>query len=403
MEKKYAVLFPGQGVQYPGMGKEYYQKYDTVKKMYEQASEILGKNMKEICFESDDMILKETRNAQPAILLTSYAAYISLLEEIEYTPKIMMGHSLGEITALLASGMLSIEDAFKLIQVRANTMYEAAKSTKGAMCAVMTEDVKMVESACEEARKLGHYVVPANYNTKFQTVISGTEDAVAYMMQYWKGKSVSSVKLNVQGAFHSELMQCAYEPVLQQARELTFHEGIADVISNVDAKLYSEIIDYPVNLATQIVSPVRWRQGMEKMKELGISHVIDIGPGNTTANMARRQACFSLVFSEKDEHRELRQFFEKKSNDAFINKCLAVAVCTPNRNMDNWEYQEHVVSPYQRLKELKKMLVEEKRSLTGDEEKQAFEYIEEVLTYKKISEEEKNGRMKEILMTRRSC
>ena len=400
MEKKYAVLFPGQGVQYPGMGKKYYQKYDTVKKLYEQASEILGKNMKEICFESEDVILKETRNAQPAILLTSYAAYISLLEEIEYTPQIMMGHSLGEITALLAAGMLSVEDAFKLIQVRANTMYESAQSTKGAMCAVMTEDVKMIESACGEARKLGYYVVPANYNTRFQTVISGTEDAVEYMMQYWQEKSVRSVKLNVQGAFHSELMQYAYEPVLQQARELTFYQRSVDVISNVDVKLYSEINDYPVNLATQIVNPVCWRQGMEKMKELGISHVIDIGPGNAVANMARRQACFSAVLSEKENHRELRQFLAKRSNDSFINKCLAVAVCTPNRNMDGQEYQEHVVSPYQKLVGIKNMLVEENRSLTSDEERQAIECIEEVLTYKKISEEEKNGRMKEILITR---
>ena len=134
MKQKYAVLFPGQGVQYPGMGETYYKKYNKVRNLYKQASEILGKNMEKICFESGDELLKETRNAQPAILLTSYAAYISLIEEIEYKPQIMMGHSLGEISALLASEVLSFEDALKLIQVRANAMYEATQLNKGAMC-----------------------------------------------------------------------------------------------------------------------------------------------------------------------------------------------------------------------------------------------------------------------------
>lgn len=400
MKQKYAVLFPGQGVQYPGMGETYYKKYNKVRNLYKQASEILGKNMEKICFESGDELLKETRNAQPAILLTSYAAYISLIEEIEYKPQIMMGHSLGEISALLASEVLSFEDALKLIQVRANAMYEATQLNKGAMCAVMTKDIRMIELACEESRKSGNYVVPANYNEKSQTVISGTEDAILNMMQYFQEKNIASVQLNVQGAFHSDLMQFAYEPVLQQARKLTFHQGSVDVISNVGGNFYSEISDYPVNLSKQIVSPVWWEQGMEKIKNLGISNVVDIGPGNTIANIARRQTGFSSILSETENHQELIQFFTQSNNLSFIKKCLAVAVCTPNKNKNSQEYQEHVVSPYQKLVEFRKIIAEENRSLTSDEKEHLIKWTDEVLTYKKVSKEEKNEKMKEILMMR---
>ncbi len=283
---KKAYLFPGQGSQHKGMGLDHYRFDNEFKKRCEQANEILGFRITDIMFEGTDEQLSQTRYTQPALFVHAAA----LFESLSHQPDMVAGHSLGEYTALVAAGVLKFEDALNTVKVRAELMQKAGEEQSGAMAAVIGLTDDQVESVCREMTgDADGLVVPANYNSKGQLVISGHEEAVAHAMEKLKEEGAKMVKkLPVSGAFHTRLMEPAKKELDGIIDKLEFHPPKALVYSNATgtASKSPEIIK--THLKDQMLSPVRWTQTLMAMHEDGAMHFIEVGPGSVLQGLVKR-------------------------------------------------------------------------------------------------------------------
>jgi [acyl-carrier-protein] S-malonyltransferase len=281
---KHAFVFPGQGSQYPGMGKEHYDNSAFAKKLFEQANEILGFRISDIMFNGNEDDLKQTNVTQPAVFLHSIIAYKS----IENTaPDMVAGHSLGEFSSLVANGTLSFEDALKLVSVRARSMQKACEMNPSTMAAVLGLVDEKVETICNEIQKeTGEVVVPANYNCPGQLVISGSLKGIEIACERMKTAGAKrALILPVGGAFHSPLMEPAKEE-LQAAIETTdFHTPTCAVYQNVAAKATRDKETIKQNLIDQLTNPVRWSQSIQAMIADGASAFTEAGPGKVLQSL----------------------------------------------------------------------------------------------------------------------
>jgi [acyl-carrier-protein] S-malonyltransferase len=275
---KQAYIFPGQGSQFPGMGKDYYDNSAFSRKLFEQANEILGFRLSDVMFTGTEEDLKQTRVTQPAIFLHSLIAYKSL-EGV--TPQMVAGHSLGEFTALVANGTLSFEDGLRLVSVRAEAMQRACEQNPSTMAAVLALDDAKVEEICEAVSKeLNDVVVPANYNCPGQLVISGSINAVQVACEKLKEAGAKrAMLLPVGGAFHSPLMLPAKEELAAAIESVKFHTPVCAIYQNVAAKAVSRPDDIKVNLIDQLTGPVKWTQLVKAMIADGATKFTEVGPG----------------------------------------------------------------------------------------------------------------------------
>ncbi len=275
---KHAFIFPGQGSQYPGMGKDHYDNSAFAKKLFEQANEVLGFRISDIMFNGSEDDLKQTNVTQPAIFLHSVIAYKS----IEQTdPDMVAGHSLGEFSALVANGTLSFDAALSLVSVRANAMQKACEMNPSTMAAVLNLADEKVEAICAEVwKETGEVVVAANYNCPGQLVISGSKKGIEIACERMKAAGAKrALVLPVGGAFHSPLMEPAKEE-LQAAIEATkFHNPTCAVYQNVVAKAVMDKEEIKQNLIDQLTNPVRWTQSVQAMIADGASRFTEAGPG----------------------------------------------------------------------------------------------------------------------------
>jgi [acyl-carrier-protein] S-malonyltransferase len=275
---KQAYIFPGQGSQFPGMGKDYYDNSAFSRKLFEQANEILGFRLSDVMFTGTEEDLKQTRVTQPAIFLHSLIAYKSL-EGV--TPQMVAGHSLGEFTALVANGTLSFEDGLRLVSIRAEAMQKACELNPSTMAAVLALDDSKVEEICEAVSKeLNDVVVPANYNCPGQLVISGSVNAVQVACEKMKEAGAKrAMLLPVGGAFHSPLMLPAKEELAAAIESVKFHTPVCAIYQNVAAKAVSRPDDIKVNLIDQLTGPVKWTQLVRAMIADGATKFTEVGPG----------------------------------------------------------------------------------------------------------------------------
>jgi [acyl-carrier-protein] S-malonyltransferase len=273
-----AYVFPGQGSQFPGMGKEHYDDNAFARRFFETANEILGFRLSDIMFNGTEEDLKQTKVTQPAIFLHSFIAY-KMIEGA--TPHMVAGHSLGEFTSLVINGTLPFEDALKLVSIRAQAMQKACEANPSAMAAVLALPDDVAEKICTEiTSETGEMVVPANYNCPGQLVISGSNKGIDIACERLKAAGAKrALKLPVGGAFHSPLMEPAKEELAQAIMSTNFHRPSCPVYQNVVAKAVTDPEEIKQNLIDQLTGPVRWTQTIESMIADGASSFTEVGPG----------------------------------------------------------------------------------------------------------------------------
>ena len=282
-----AFVFPGQGAQFVGMGKDLYENNPKGKELFDKADEILGFKITDIMFSGTDEQLKETKVTQPAVFLHSVISALCAGEAFQ--PDMVAGHSLGELSALVAAGALSFEDGLKLVAARANAMQKACEAHPGTMAAIIGLPDEKIEEVCREVSTEGDEVVPANYNCPGQLVISGNTDAINRACEALKAAGAKrALPLRVGGAFHSPLMQPAKEE-LEKASELTeFHTPQCPVYQNVDAQPHTDPSEIKANLIAQLTSSVRWTKSVQNMIAAGADEFVECGPGKALRGMIAR-------------------------------------------------------------------------------------------------------------------
>lgn len=280
---KKAYVFPGQGSQFVGMGKDLFDANDEVKLLFAKANEILGFDIAHIMFEGTEEELKQTSVTQPAIFLHAVAAVKCIPD---FKPDAVAGHSLGEFSALVAAQVLSFEDALALVKVRANAMQKACNEQASAMAAIIALEDEIIEEVCAGMNEL---VVPANYNTIGQVVISGTEKGIDEAIEIFKEKGARmAIKLNVNGAFHSPLMKSAELELAERINAIAFKKALCPIYQNAVARGVVEVNEIKKNLIAQLTAPVLWTQSILQMKADGVEVFEELGPGKVLTGLIKK-------------------------------------------------------------------------------------------------------------------
>lgn len=278
-----AFVFPGQGAQFSGMGKGLYNSYPQARELFEKADDILGFRITDTMFEGSDEELKQTKVTQPAIFI--HSVILSICHN-DFSPQMVAGHSLGEFSALVAAKALSFEDGLRLVSARAKAMQKACEIEPSTMAAILGLDDATVEKVCAETPGV---VVPANYNTIGQLVISGSLSAINQACESLKAAGAKrAIILAVGGAFHSPLMEPARQELAAAIDSTVFSKPICPIYQNVDAQPHTCPDEIKRNLILQLTAPVRWRQSVENMWSDGGREFIELGPGNVLQNMIKK-------------------------------------------------------------------------------------------------------------------
>lgn len=289
---KRAYVFPGQGAQFSGMGRELYEQSDEAKRLFESANEILGFRITDIMFEGSADDLKQTKVTQPAVFLHS----VVLAKVLGVKPDAVAGHSLGEFSALVVAGALSFEDGLRLVAKRAMAMQRACEAQPGTMAAILALPDEKIEEVCES---IDGVVVAANYNCPGQLVISGAVEAVNLACEKMKEVGARrALVLPVGGAFHSPLMEPARRELEEAIEAAEFHAPICPIYQNVDAKPHTSPEEIKKNLIAQLTAPVRWTQIVEQMVSDGITSFVELGPGSVLQGLIRKISANAEVESK---------------------------------------------------------------------------------------------------------
>lgn len=317
--KRRAFVFPGQASQYKGMGKELYQKYPLCRQVFEQADNALGFKISQLCFQGPEESLKLTENTQPAILTVSIAVW-KLLQNYGYKPNYVAGHSLGEYSALVAAGAMSLADAVVIVRKRGQYMQEAAPLNKGKMAAIIGLSNKEVAEICQQAVQ-GEVLSAANYNSPVQTVISGTAAAIDRAVELAKERGArKAINLPVSAPFHCALMKPAQEKLAAELRKIEFNDLAFPLVTNVDAKVIAKGKEARESLIRQVTSPVRWVESINQLISEGASTFIEVGPGQVLSRLIKRINKAMEFFNVEDDN-SLKKLLENLPPEKEEGRC----------------------------------------------------------------------------------
>lgn len=288
MTTRLAYIFPGQGSQAPGMGRDLALNSEAARRVFEEADEALGFSISELCFEGPAEKLQLTENTQPAILTASVAALRAMEEAGAPRPDFVAGHSLGEYSALVAAGALSLADAVQTVRARGRYMQEASPVGSGAMAAIMGADLGDIMEACNEAAQ-GQVCSPANINSGNQVVIAGDAAAVDRAIELLKERGAKrAIRLNVSAPFHCALMMPAQERLAEDLEKLRFNDLSVPLVTNVDATAIQKGRDARDALVRQVSSPVRWHESVTYLLQEGVGTFVEVGPGKVLSGLVRQ-------------------------------------------------------------------------------------------------------------------
>jgi len=306
---KVAYIFPGQGSQSVGMGKDLFDNFAAARAVFDEADEALGFSLSQMCFSGDEADLQLTANTQPAILTASVAAFRAMESEGLGKPDLAAGHSLGEYSALVAAGVLDFADAVRTVRKRGTYMQEAVPFGVGAMAAILGSDLAAVEEGCAEAAE-GQVCSPANINSPGQIVIAGNTEAVDRACEILKAKGAKrAITLNVSAPFHCSLMMPAQERLAADLAGINYGEFAFPILHNVDAAVNTDPRAVAGKLTEQVSSPVRWLQSIEAMAGAGIERFIEVGPGKVLTGLVR-QIKKDAVYANVENAESLRNTLE---------------------------------------------------------------------------------------------
>jgi [acyl-carrier-protein] S-malonyltransferase len=287
LSRRLAIVFPGQGSQSPGMGKELFENFPVARRLFEEADDALGFSMSRLCFEGPAEDLQLTENTQPAILTVSVAAFRAMKEAGISAPAFVAGHSLGEYSALVAAGALTLTDAVRTVRARGRYMQDAVPVGTGAMAAVIGGELGEIERVCEEAGA-GQVCSVANYNAPNQIVIAGNTEAVDRAIELLTGIAKRVIKLKVSAPFHCALMTPAQDKLAADLEQLVFNEPVMAVVTNVDARANTAPDQLRDALVRQVSAPVRWLESMQLLMQQGVETFVEAGPGKVLSGLMRQ-------------------------------------------------------------------------------------------------------------------
>ncbi|MBX0301906.1 ACP S-malonyltransferase [Cryobacterium sp. 1639] len=402
---KRAYLFSGQGSQYPGMGRDIVGSDAVAAATFAEASEALGLDVEALCFDSSAEELAQTANTQPAILTYSVALYRAWTARTGIAPDVAAGHSLGEISALTAAGVLPFADAVRLARRRGQLMQEAVPAGRGLMLAVQTRDHTTVQELCERAADDTHEVVSiSNYNSNTQVVVAGGRSAVLAVQDKLDAADIRSVLLNVSVPFHCALMEDVVEPLREELGRIILSEPAFPVLSNVTGRPYGSAADVTGLLTRQVVEPVRWTDDLRHLRMNGVTFAVEFGPGDTLTKFMRHTYSDIRSFSlDKPEGRRDVERMIERTTYPFVPRALGMAVATRNTNPDNAAYTAGVIEPYQRIRRLGAELEREGRTPTPDEARTILALLLTIFRTKGVSQAEQDERVEELIRDTRTA
>ncbi|KJD42675.1 MULTISPECIES: ACP S-malonyltransferase [Paenibacillus] len=411
-----AVVFPGQGSQYSGMGKKWLERTPHASRLFEEANEAIGFDLKKLCIDGSMADLTRTVYTQPTILTIEMIMYSALIEQTGIKPTLLAGHSLGEITALCAAESIAFSDAVRLAYFRGKYMQEAVPQGIGGMSAVKNLSKNEIEKICADVSSEMDTVVPSNYNAKDQIVISGKRSALNEAGNRILQLGGQIIPLQVSAPFHSPLMKPAAVMLSELMKGFSFKAPKHPVLSNVTGRYYGEQSDIVNMLQLQLTSPVLWIECMVRMKEAGISTVIEAGPLNVLSTLLAltypEMNVFSMDQIEIDALRDKLKTGEAgninilpqypsgintvKSMTNIVSKCIAIAVCTRNRNWNNDEYQRGVIEPYRKVLKIQNELDRTGLEPNMEQMKEALTMLQSVFETKMVPTGERIERYNQL-------